>query len=173
MFYKKSKNRQCQGVQFYSIWRHKFWKFFRAVGANHSGAFVGLMCVSVCLKKMLDTLLLGYSSVSLILEIRVNLPADSNFQHHEKKVVPQFVTKKRQTSLIEKRKFEICAMWKNQSVFSLGFWWEKVRATLRNLKFCYKLMYCHTITLLIRNLTLFCVSFFGCRFYMDGAAIYV
>lgn len=122
---------------------------------------------------MLDTLLLRYSSVSLILEIRVNLPADSNFQHHEKKVVLQFLTKKRQTSLIKKRKFEICAMWKNQSVVSLGFWWEKVRATLRNLKFCYKLMYGHTITLLIRNLTLFCVSFFGCRFYMDGAAIYV
>lgn len=124
-------------------------------------------------KKMLGTLLLGYTFVSVKLESRVNLPADSNFQHHEKKVVPQFLTKKRQTSLIEKRKLEICTMWKNQSVVSLGFWWEKVRATLRNLKFCYKLMYCHTITWLIRNLTLFCVSFFGCRFCMDGAAIYV
>ena len=37
------------------------------------------------LPQMLDTLLLGYPLVSLALEIRVNLPADSNFRHHQKK----------------------------------------------------------------------------------------
>ena len=45
-FTKKSKNKQGQGVDFYSISMHKLFKNFSR-GSKHGGTFVGLMYVPV------------------------------------------------------------------------------------------------------------------------------
>ena len=49
---KKSKNRQGQGVHFYSMWRHKFWKFFHSPPT--------MVAPSTLPKKTLDTSLVGH-----------------------------------------------------------------------------------------------------------------